>query len=357
MLLSCRSGNGTTVARNPSLHLIRLGHAGWARIALVAGVWAATMCLVALLFRTGALAGSLAQLARVDATSIGLAGSGILLGLIATANAWRITFNACGASLGRLDACARYGVGSLGNSLLPARLGDGVRAALFAQSLPPGRSRVLVAGGGLGAIAIIRLAAHIGLFAIAVALGALPARPVTLVALGTGLLAAGVVAVGRRRRGPRVAGLFRAAAALLADPEQGVRVAVWTLGATLARMAAAATVLAAIGIPSPLLSALVVTAALELAGLVPLTPGNVGITSGAVAAALGARGVDLSSGVAAGVVFHAVELSVGLSFGLASLPLGIRPRLRSSRAARYASTAMFALLPGLTGAALLVDMA
>ena len=44
----------------------------------------------------------------------------------------------CGAELGYGDANARYGVGSLVNTFLPARLGDAVRFGLFSRALPSG---------------------------------------------------------------------------------------------------------------------------------------------------------------------------------------------------------------------------
>ena len=57
--------------------------------------------------------------------------------------------------------------------------------------------------------------------------------------------------------------------------------------------------------------------AIELAKLLPITPGNVGLTSAAVAIALHAHGVPLEAAVAAGITLHAVETVVGLAFGAA----------------------------------------
>jgi hypothetical protein len=50
----------------------------------------------------------------------------------------------------------------------------------------------------------------------------------------------------------------------------------------------------------------------------PVTPGNVGLTSGAIAVALRAHGVAFHAGLAAGIAFHAVETAVGLLFGVAA---------------------------------------
>ena len=64
---------------------------------------------------------------------------------------------------------------------------------------------------------------------------------------------------------------------------------------------------------------MVIVPALEVAGTIPLTPGNVGITSGAIALAFHTQGVSFTHGLAAGIAFHAVETAVGLMFGIASV--------------------------------------
>ena len=61
-------------------------------------------------------------------------------GLICAGCAWRAATHLPD----RVDACARYGVGSLVNSLAPAHAGDAVRLALFAKASPD--SRLLTAG-------------------------------------------------------------------------------------------------------------------------------------------------------------------------------------------------------------------
>jgi hypothetical protein len=85
---------------------------------------------------------------------------------------------------------------------------------------------------------------------------------------------------------------------------------------TVARYGGAATACAAIGIHDAFAAAIVILPALDLAGLFPVTPGNVGVTSGAIAVALKAHGVSTHAGLAAGLAFHAVETAVGLLFGM-----------------------------------------
>ena len=91
----------------------------------------------------------------------------------------------------------------------------------------------------------------------------------------------------------------------------------WSVVSQGARLLAAAAVAAALGVPQPLLAALVIMPTLQLATTFPITPGNIGVASGAVALALQSRGVELSQALAAGLAFHAAETLVGVSVGVA----------------------------------------
>ena len=79
--------------------------------------------------------------------------------------AWRHAILRAGGEVGRVDACARYGVGSLVNSVAPAHLGDIVRAVLLLEKLPAGGRRRIVPwfgviqGARLAALAALALAA------------------------------------------------------------------------------------------------------------------------------------------------------------------------------------------------------
>ena len=67
--------------------------------------------------------------------------------LFCSASAWR----AATKLPDRLDAYARYGVGSLVNSFAPAHAGDAVRLALFAKA-SPGDHKCLTAGKALAGV-------------------------------------------------------------------------------------------------------------------------------------------------------------------------------------------------------------
>jgi hypothetical protein len=216
---------------------------------------------------------ALAALEDAHAGWLWVAAAAFGAGLVCSGCAWRAATHLPD----RVDACARYGVGSLVNSLAPAHAGDAVRLALFAKASPD--SRLLTAGKALAGVGIARLACT-GVLLLATL------KPVALLLL-------------------------------FVVPVLG-RVPAWVTAATVARVGAAAAVAAAVGIPSPFLIALLVVPAIDLAGLVPITPGNIGLKSGAIALALQAQGVDLTTALSTGIAFHAVETLVGLSFGSAS---------------------------------------
>jgi hypothetical protein len=64
---------------------------------------------------------------------------------------------------------------------------------------------------------------------------------------------------------------------------------------------------------------LLVVPALDLAGILPLTPGNIGIASAAVAFALHAHGATYETALSAGIAFSAVETVTSLAFGAGSV--------------------------------------
>jgi uncharacterized membrane protein YbhN (UPF0104 family) len=244
------------------------------------------------------------------AAAFGFAGS-----LVASASAWRASLALCGGRLTRSDATARYGVGSLVNSLSPARIGEAVRIALFARTLE-GEDRGWRMGGVFAVITAVRCLVFAVVVVCGAAAGALPLWPVVILAALVG--AAAAVAVATRNRTPRthVAHLLDAFRSIGRSPAAGARIAGWTVVATSARFGAAIAIAAALGVHSPLGAALIIVPTLDLAGLLPLS-GNLGITSGAVAMALQAHGVGVAQALATGLAFHAVETGAGITFGAA----------------------------------------
>ena len=229
-------------------------------------------------------------------------------GIACCAGSWRTML---GSQLRLGSACARYGVGSLANSFLPARAGDAVRIGLFSRVSPGG---MLAVAGAVAAVGIARWLALLPLGVAGVVDSSLPPFAIALAAVAVlPLVAAWLLA----RRGSE------RARALLAPLRSARRktycaLAGWVLGTLAARVAAATLAADALGITHPLLAALLVVPALELAGVVPLTPANIGIAGGAAAMAFHAHGTPMHTALAAGLALHAVETAAGVAVGATS---------------------------------------
>jgi len=248
------------------------------------------------------LGGIIHTLADADPRWLWLAGLGFLLALVGSAGGWRTAVALLGGRTTLLDATARYGAGSLTNTFVPAHAGDAVRIGLFGRLLPPGH-RIRATTTCFAAVGAARAAALAALVAAGAAVGAVPLWP--LAVLGGVGLAALLAAVLARRRLP--------------DPRDVPRLLGWLTLSTIARFVAAAASCAALGIHDPFAAAIIVLPALELAGLFPITPGNLGVTSGTVALALRAHGVSFHDGLAAGIAFQAAETAVGVLVGSLSV--------------------------------------
>ena len=253
---------------------------------------------------------------------------GAFLGAFAcTVGAWRSALSAAGARLCPKQAAARLGIGSMVNSFTPAKLGDAVKITLCARAIDA-PDRLWTASGTYAALAAARSLTLAGLVVAASATHALPIWPV-FVLVGT--------AAACRARGSRLDPLpppppqSRAsspASRSLAKDRRALRgVALWTIGMQLFRLAGTVAAVYAFGLPHPLLAALVILPALDLAGAVPLTPGSFGVGGGAVAVALASRGIGMTDALATGLAIQGVETLVSVTCGI------VRARLpRCSRA-------------------------
>lgn len=263
-----------------------------------------------------AIAAALAGVSVADRGWLVLAAVCFLTAALASCAAWRSTFGACGARLGRRDVVARYAVGCLVNSFTPARAGEAVRIALLGRAVGR-RGGIFTAAGVCAALGVLRAAVMLGLLVGAAAAGVVP--PVALLPLaGVVVVAAATFLVARRHlTSGRVGRALEAFRSLARSPAALVSAFGWVAFSVAARVAAAAASAAALGIPHPIVAALLIVPALEVAGALPVTPGNVGVTSATIALVLRTQGVPVAPALAAGIAFHAVEMVVGISFGLA----------------------------------------
>lgn len=286
----------------------------------------------------------------LDAASPGLLWLGaIAFGLMAMCGglAWRAALRAAGSPLPAVDAVGRYVVGSGVNAVAPAHVGSALRVALFGRVTQGGCWTV---SGAAAAVGVTRTAWLGVLLAGGSASGVLPLWPLfVILGLVAGAATLGIVA--RRLTLPRqLAQLLAAFRSLAASPRDLAIVSGWALAGAAAKVAATAALVSAFGVDQPLRAALVIVPAVELAAVLPLTPGNVGLASAAVALVLGSQGVDSSTALSVGIAFGAVELLTGIALGIAgALVLAgptARPYLRV--AAVGAATGIVAVAFGAT---------
>ena len=286
------------------------------RHALSAGI---TLAALAVLCATPGLLGdrirtALSGIAAAPPGPLWAAAVCFVLTNVCAAMAWRLALRACGTQFTVGDAAARYCVGSGVNAVAPLHAGSALRLALFARRTEGGAWTV---GGAAAAVGAIRSVWLLALVAVGCAMGALPLWPLfALAGAGLGFVAAGLCA--RHIRWPqRAAHVLDAFRELRRSPSDLAAVAGWSLAGAGAKVGAAAAVAGALGVGHPLGASLVIVAAVELAAIMPLTPGNVGVASAAVALALSARGIDSHLGLSVGIAFGAVEWLTGLSAGVA----------------------------------------
>jgi uncharacterized membrane protein YbhN (UPF0104 family) len=305
-------------------HGVRRGHLAAAALALAA---AAVVLVAPELFGQRVRAG-IDGAAAADPDGLWLAAVCFAALVACSGLAWRTVLTGCGATLPGREACARYAVGSLVNSLAPARLGSAVRIALFARTLP-GEGRLLAAGGAGAAVGAARSVWTAVLVAGAAAAGALPAWPAALGGAAAAAACCAVLVALRLRPRHRLGHVLDAFRGLGREPLRVVRLLGWTGAAAGARVAAAGAVAEAVGLQRPLAAAVLIVAAADIAAFLPVTPGNLGVAAAAAALALGASGVPTAAAIAAGVAFSGVETLTSLAAGsLGLLALADRPGRR-----------------------------
>jgi uncharacterized membrane protein YbhN (UPF0104 family) len=291
----------------------------WWSLAAVALSLLAIASLVAvpgLLGRPFAHAAS--TLSRAHPVWLWVAAGSFGLALVCSACAWRSALCLCGGRIGRVEASARYGVGSLVNSLLSGHVGEAVRVALFSRGLE-GSDRLWIASGIPAAIGAGR-ALVLAIFVLAAAgSGVLPAWT-ALVLAGVACAAVAVCAwAGRRKPGThRLSHVFDIFRVIGRSPSAALPVLGWLVCSVAARVLAVAAVAAAIGVRAPVAAALLIVPALAVAAFASVTPAGIGVTSGAVALVLHTRGADAATAMAAGIALNAVEAAAGLTLGIAS---------------------------------------
>jgi len=245
---------------------------------------------------------------------LALGALGFLGGFLATVGAWRAALMAAGGRICPRQAAARLGVGCMVNSFAPAKLGDAVKIALCSKAIE-GPGRIWTTGGVYVGLAAARSLTLAMLLVVAAVTGAMPLWPVFVIFSAVGLLAVAGAFSGRLRSHPRIARVLGGLAALERSPRAIATVLAWTAAMQIARLGGTVAVAAALGLPHPMLAALLILPALDVAASFPITPGGVGVGSGAVAVALASRGIGMSQALGVGIAIQALETLVSVTAG------------------------------------------
>jgi uncharacterized membrane protein YbhN (UPF0104 family) len=247
-----------------------------------------------------------------------VAGLLVVLTLAGWAQAWRCVIRSCGGDVGRLDALGRYAIGSAINTLAPARLGDVARIALFSRKLDH-PDRAWTSAGAYTTIGAARTLAIAVLVLAGYAAGALPLWPLLAAASSVGITVLAAALARRRNAHTRVAHFFDAYRELGRRPRQVAPLLGWTFLATATRICAVAAIVSSLGVHRSLGAAMLIVPALDVASLLPLTPGNIGVASGAVIVALHGYGIGAEAALTISLGLHAVEAVAGVVCGAIGL--------------------------------------
>jgi uncharacterized membrane protein YbhN (UPF0104 family) len=274
-----------------------------------------------------------------------VAGAAFGAGLLCGAAAWRSGLRACGGESAYRDVAARYTIGSLVNSLAPAGVGGAVRIGLLSRTLP-GDDPVWRACGIASAIGFARSLGLAGIVLAAAAIGGMPLWPAPLIAvLVSAILALGV------RLSTRVAGRVGAVLQVFRSPRVAVDICGWIACAWGLRVLATVAVVAALGIGNAFPVAVLLVAAVALAGLLPLTPGNFGMGAGAATLALHGTGVGTGTALALGLALQTVETFTGIAAGLVGATFVSAPGTRIRRWSVASVTVMAVVMAAMVGMA------
>ncbi len=253
-----------------------------------------------------------------------------LLSVLARSLSWRLTIDQAlpepHPRFGQVFSA--FGIGLLGNAVLPARAGEFARVAVLRRHLPHGRGTSATL---LGTVFAHRL---FDLFPVAILVtwvlltAKIPHWAVTSLII-FGLVGFVLLMIGllfARTGGGRVHDGMGSLRALVIMARQGLAVLrrpVPALGAAmcqfvgwLMQLFAVWAVMEAFNLDLPLPAAGLVLVLMNVAIIFPLWPGNIGLLQAAVALPLVQYGVPYGTGFAYGLVLQAVEMSVGVGVGL-----------------------------------------
>jgi uncharacterized membrane protein YbhN (UPF0104 family) len=231
------------------------------------------------------------------------------------------------------DVFSAFFIGIFANGVLPGRVGEVARVGVLMRRMPerqrPGLWPALL--GSVLAHRILEIFPAIGLILWVLVAAKIPTAGRTalwaVVGVGCAFLLVGVAVATRHEHGRAIGqGRIRASVervreglGVLRRPGPALVAAGYQTAAWLLQLGAVWVALLAFHIHLPLIAAGAVLALMNVALILPLWPGNVGLQQVAIALPLTAYGVAYSRGFAYGIALQAIESSVGYAGGLVFL--------------------------------------
>jgi uncharacterized membrane protein YbhN (UPF0104 family) len=232
-----------------------------------------------------------------------------------------------GARIRHRDLTPAVFIGFLVNTIVPARLGEVAKLAVLGRRTRERGAAVpaTALAGSLAAEQIVLAAALVLVAAAGTAasssapiwvlatLGAMSASVVVLAASAARLERLATRLPGRA--GPIAADALTHARAAFASRDRGLGALGLGIASWAFQIAGIVFALQAFGLPHSIQAASAVFVASTLVGIVPLVPGNVGVFSAAVAAALAPFGVGAAEAAAFGLALQGVEALLSVAAG------------------------------------------
>ena len=232
-----------------------------------------------------------------------------------------------------IDVFSAFFVGIFANGVLPGRVGEVARVGVLMRRMPererPGLWPALL--GTVLAHRILEVFPSIALVLWVLADAEIPPTARTalwgVLVAGTAFVLVGVALARRHEQGGdeeksrfgEIIARAREGLGILRRPVPALISTGWqTLGWVLQLFAVYVTLLA-FNIHIPLVAAAAVLAVMNVALVLPLWPGNLGVLQAAIAVPLTAYGIPLPQAVAYGLALQAIESSVGYTFGIVCL--------------------------------------
>jgi uncharacterized protein (TIRG00374 family) len=230
-----------------------------------------------------------------------------------------------------IDIFSAFFVGIFANGVLPGRVGEVARVGVLVRHMKRRKGLWPALLGSVVAHRLLEVFPAIGLILWVLAAAKIPTWARTslwaVLAAGTALVVAGVALATRHESG-RAEGRSRIRATVERAREglgvlrrpgpaalaAGLQTAAWGL-----QLGAVWVALLAFDLHEPVVAAAAVLALMNVALILPLWPGNVGLQQAAIALPLVAYHVAYARGFAYGIALQAIESSVGYVGGIAFL--------------------------------------